>query len=182
MSGSLNDAMKEFIEEWESVTPITNFIIKLDARGEFKHDGIIGVRKFKISTYERLLTQDEIKERELDPFVNGSFRPLIVPEDVTIESNPNALSDEDIDRIFGASELAWGEYLKVVNSPATLRRMVDRAEKADISLKRYRQLEDLLQSSDPSIVKRIEQKDQDMFDNLDKPSAARRGRPPKAGA
>lgn len=181
MAGSVNEEMKDFIETWESVTPTTNFVIKLDARGEHKQEGVIGARTFKISTFERMITQDGIDSVKLDPFKNGCFRPVIVPSDVTVESNPNALSDEDIDRVFKASQLAWDEYMKTINSPSTFRRMVDRAENAEISLKRFRQLEERLNESDPERVTRIKQNDQDLFDNLDKPSGTR-GRPRKKAA
>lgn len=179
MAGAVNEGMKDFIETWESVTPTTNFVIRLDSRGEEKQEGVIGARTFKISTFERVLTQDKIEEVKHDPFKNGCFRPIIVPEDVTVETNPNAVSDEDIDRIFGASQVAWDEYMKVIDSPSTFRRMVERAEVSDITFKRYRELERLAIESDPDHVTRIVQSDQDMFDNLDKPSGARRGRPKK---
>lgn len=178
MAGSVHEDMKDFIETWESVTPTTNFVIKLDARGEHKQEGVIGARTFKISTYERMITQDEIEDPKLDPFKNGCFRPVVVPSDITVETNPNALSDEDIDRIFKASDFAWDEYMKTIDSPSTFRRMVERAEDAEVSLKRFRELEKKLEDSDPERVTRVVQNDQDLFDNLDKPSGSR-GRPRK---
>lgn len=165
MAGSVNDKMKEYVETWESVSPTTNYFVRLDHRGEEKYEGVQGTRKFKLTTYERVITQDKIVDPKLDPFKNGAFRPLLVPEEVSVETNPNALSDEDIDRIFQASEFAWGEYMKVVDSPATLRRMVERAENAEISLQRYRELEKRLDTVEAK-PGRVVQKDQDLYDNL----------------
>ena len=49
--------------------------------------------------------------------------------DVTIETNPNALSDEDILKILRTdSKMAWEEWLSTLDSIATLRRMLDLAE------------------------------------------------------
>jgi hypothetical protein len=89
---------------------------------------------------------DRIKDPKNDPFLNGSFRPVVVPDSITIETNPNALSDEEITRILNSeSAIAWQENLKTIDAVATLRRMLELAEELeDVSLKRYRQLEERL--------------------------------------
>jgi hypothetical protein len=180
MAGAINEDMKDFIEEWESVSPAQNYYVRLDPRGDEVFQGVSGARKFRLSTYERILTQDRIQDDKLDPFRNGSFRPLVVPKDVSIDTNPNALSDEDIDRIFKASDVAWDEYMKIINSPGTLKRMVDLAENAEITLRRFRELQKRLDEVDTS-VKRIVQKDQELYESIPGGEPRRGpGRPPKA--
>lgn len=140
--GSVTEAEKQFVETWENVATSTNYILKLDFRGDSKPSMVNGPRQFKLTTYERILTQDEIIDVRLDPFKNGCFRPVIVPEGVDVETNPNALSDEDILRIFKASENAWESYMEVIDSPATLQRMVNLAEQSEtLTVKRLRELE-----------------------------------------
>lgn len=141
MSGSITKADREFVETWEHISPQQWGIIRLDFRGDERHEIVAGRRNFKITTEERIITQDRIREEKDDPFLNGSFRPVVVPDSVSIESNPNALSDEEIERILQASDLAFQEYLNTVDSVATYRRMLEIAENTEISIKRFRALE-----------------------------------------
>src|SRR4051794_26122363 len=109
LQGSVTDAEKRFVEEWESVSDAQTYVIREDRRGDEVPFHVSGHTKFKITTYERVLTQDKIRNPKDDPFKNGQFRPIMVPDSISVETNPNALSDEDIKRIFVASELAWSE-------------------------------------------------------------------------
>lgn len=167
--GAIAEADKTWIEEWENVSAITNYIVRLDARGDERHEAISGSKTFKISTEERVITQDKIVNEKLDPFLNGCFRPVVVPDSVDIETNPNALSDVDIDRILRASEIAWSEYMKVVDSASTLRRMLDRfdillEDGEDLSAKRLRTLEARMQEVAPR--SRVIQKDRDQYEKI----------------
>jgi hypothetical protein len=141
MAGSITQEDREFVESWEHISPQQWGIIRLDPRGDERPEIIEGRKTFKITTEERILTQDKVRDEANDPFLNGSFRPVIVPDSVTIESNPNALSDEEITKILSASDVAWEEWLKTITSVATLRRMIEIAESVDLGLKRYRTLE-----------------------------------------
>jgi hypothetical protein len=142
LHGSITEKEKTFVETWENVSESTNYIVRENRRGDEVPEGLQGKRKFKLTTYERILTEDKIKDARLNPFKNGAFRPVLVPDDVSIETNPNALSEEDILRLFGASDNAWDANMDVLDSPETLKRMIDLAESSDsLSLKRYRELE-----------------------------------------
>lgn len=169
MQGAITEADQSWIEEWENVSVITNFVIRLDARGDERPEQIRGSRTFKLSTEERILTQDRILDKKNDPFLNGCFRPVTVPASVDVESNPNALSDADIQRILRASVVAWTEYLKVVDSPATLRRMLEQFDAMledgeDLSAQRLRQLQHRLQEVAPRA--RVIQKDRLEYEKL----------------
>lgn len=162
-TGSITEGERKFVETWESVTEAQNYVVREDRRGDEVYVPVQGFMQFKITTYERILTQDKIRDIRLDPFKNGQFRPVLVPESISIETNPNALSDEDIKRIFVASDIAWDEYMAVIDSPSTLRRMLDLAEASNLSLKRYRELESKESANSP---KRVVQKDQEQFDKM----------------
>lgn len=144
MAGSITTEDREFLEEWESISNQGWGIMRLDPRGEEKQELVNGRRKFKLTTEERIITQDRIKDERNDPFLNGSFRPITVPDSVSVESNPNALSDEEITRILESSEVAFGEWLANIDSIATLRRMIELAEDTEISIKRFRVVESRL--------------------------------------
>lgn len=140
-TSAITEEDRSFVETWEHISPQQWGIVRLDARGDYRHEVIRGQREFMLTTEERILSQDRIREKSNDPFMNGSFRPIIVPDSITIESNPNALSDEEIEKILNASDVAWDEYLKVIDSVATVRRMMEVADDSEVSVKRYRQLE-----------------------------------------
>lgn len=178
MEGFITDDDARFVETWENIAGITNYVIRLDMRGEERPEAVNGKRTFMISTKERKITQDRILEKKNDPFLNGAFRPVIVPDSVNIESNPNALSDDEIKSIFVSSELAWDEWMNTIDSGETLRRMLDLADGADITLKRFRQLEARLEAVNPP--KRITQRDQEEYDKLG-PTGAPGGSGPGGG-
>lgn len=164
--GSLTQEQVDFVETWENVSPITNYIIKLSPRGDEEHNAIEGKRQFTLTTHERIITQSKVLEASNDPFKNGCFRPVITPDDINIETSPNAISDEDILKIFRASQVAFNEWLGTVDSPATLRRMIDLADEDEgIPHKRYNQLKDRLTevSGGP---KHATQKDEDTYASL----------------
>lgn len=165
MASTITEEDKKFVETWENVGPAVSGILRLDARGDIRHEMIQGKRTFMITTEERMFTQDRINVRELDPFMNGTFRPVIVPDSVTVESNPNALSEEEIKKILASSDVAWEEWLKTIDSVATVRRMIEIAESTDLSLKRYRQLEQRLVEVRP--LSRIESNDPELQKFLD---------------
>jgi polyphosphate kinase len=163
-TGSITEGERRFVETWESVSEAMNWVIREDRRGDEQYIPVTGSMQFKITTYERILTQDKIKSRDLDPFLNGQFRPVIVPESISVVTNPNALSDDDIRRIFVASDVAWDEYMAVIDAPATLRRMIQLAEQSDLSLKRYRELE--AKESATNAPQRVTQASQEQFDKM----------------
>jgi len=164
--GSITEQDQAFTETWENIAIQANGVVKLDRRGDEQMEMITGRRRFFITTEERLITQDRIRDPKDDPFKNGAFRPIIVPDSVTIESNPNALDDDQIKSIFASSDLAWGEWMSVLDSPETLRRMMDMAggDDVDISLKRYKQLGAKLAQVKPPT--RITQRDQDEYEKM----------------
>jgi hypothetical protein len=167
--GSITAEDTTFVETWENVSPITNWVIRLDVRGEDKPEPVQGARQFLLTTAERLLTSSRIADVRNDPFANGCFRPVIVPSTIDVKTNPNALSDSDIERILGSSAMAWEGYLEAVDSPATLRRMVETADRMvadgqDLSMRRYRQLEERLQQVAPR--KRVTQRDAAEYEKL----------------
>ena len=162
--GSITEDDQQFTETWENIATHGNGIIRLDRRGEEQMELITQRRRFMLTTEERLITQDRILDEKDDPFKNGSFRPIIVPDSVSIETNPNALSDDEIKSIFVSSDLAWDEWIKTLDSDQTLRRMLDLAGESEISLKRYKQIGERLRDVKPPT--RITQPNQEQSDAM----------------
>jgi hypothetical protein len=171
MRGSITDEDRSFVETWENIASYQNVIIRLDTRGDERQEVINGRRKFMLTAEERIITQDRIVDPKHDPFRNGSFRPVIVPDSINIESNPNAISDEDIAGIFQASDLAFDEWLKTIDSAQTLRRMADLAPDSEISMKRYKAIEARYRVVKPAT--RLETNDDQLKDFLsDRPKSS----------
>lgn len=140
--GSITKEDQDFVETWENIAARSNVINRLDARGEERQEVISGRRTFMITTEERLITENKILDPKNDPFKNGDFRPVVVPETVNIETNPNALSDDEIVHMFKVSDAAWTPLLESLDSVSTLGRMLDLAEKQeDLTMKRFRDIE-----------------------------------------
>lgn len=141
--GSISDVDRDFIETWESVSEGTYYVIRFDARNEPEMIPVPGGREFKLSTEERIVTEDKILERKSNPFRNGAFRPMIVPDDYEPDRNPNAISNEQIEKMFGASELAFTEFLEGLDSAGTLRRAIALGEDHDsLSTKRLNRIKE----------------------------------------
>lgn len=162
--GTISDQDRNFVETWENIAPSGNAVIRLDSRGVEKQELITGRRNFMITTEERLITQDRIVDTKLDPFKNGCFRPVVVPDSVDTNTNPNALSDDEISSILVSSEIAFTEWMKIIDSPETLRRMVELAPHSDISLKRFQFLQSRLGEVKPPT--QITQKDRDQYESI----------------
>lgn len=170
--GTITDEDTSFTEQWENIACSSHDVIRLDSRGDEEHELIAGQRKFMITTEERLITQECILDPKNDPFKNGCFRPIVVPDSVTVESNLNALSDDEIRSILTSSNLAWEGWMETLDSPQTLARMVEIADRlaedssANLSLARYKQLNARLEQVKPK--RRITQKDQAQYDAMDR--------------
>lgn len=162
--GAITEADQNFTETWENIVPHGNGVIRLNFRGEEEMEMIVGRRKFMLTTEERLITQSRIFDEKDDPFRNGSFRPIVVPDSVSKETNPNALSDDEIRSIFVSSDLAWQEWISTLDSPETLRRMLDLAGDSDISVRRFKQIGARLAEVKPPT--RIVQKDQATYEAM----------------
>lgn len=197
LTGSVTEKEKSFIETWENVAVGVNYIIRENRRGDAEYVEVKGNRQFKLSTYDRMLTEDSIVDHRHNPFRNGAFRPVIVPENVSIESNPNAMSKEDIKSLFRASDAAWDEWMDLIDSPSTLQRMIDLANagEEDLSVRRLRELENLydrytntnngkraLGYKDPELAKLNSAPGSVSEPEAATPPAPRRGRPAKATA
>lgn len=163
--GAITAQDKVFIEEWENISTPIHSIIKFDVQGAEQHHIIEGPRHFQLSTAERKVTQNRILQKKDDPFLNGAFRPVIVPDSVNIESNPNALSEAEIKSILVSSPVAWEEWMKVIDSPDTIARMMAIADQDEnITYRRVKQLSELLAAVRPQT--QIRNKDRAAFDAM----------------
>lgn len=162
--GVITHVEREFVETWRHVSAAQHGIIRLNARGEEVHELIAGDREFMCTTEDRIVTQMRIRHEKNDPFLNGAFRPVVVPDSVTPKSNPNAISDDEMRSILVSSSVAWDEWMKSIDSPDTIQRMIDLAPETDTTVKRLTLLQDRLAELRPQT--RITQKDMDEYASI----------------
>ena len=179
--GSITEQDRDFVEVWEHISPQTWVIVHLDTRGDVKPEMVSGNREFRITTEERMLTEDSVVKDENDPFKNGAFRPVVVPDSITIQTNPNALSEVEIrDILTTDSELAFTENLALIDSVATFQRMLEVGETMDeLTVKRYKAVERRLE--EVRGVMRLEVKDPELKKFLNDDAEARKRTPGMSG-
>lgn len=181
-TGSITEQDQDFTETWENIATRQNAIIRLDARGEERQEVISGRRSFMLTTEERIITEGKVLDQKNDPFKNGDFRPVVVPDSVTVQSNPNALSDEEIVQMFTVGEAAWPQLLGTIDSIATLRRMLDLAEDHDsLTMKRFRDIEHRLIDVRGTDRPRIQSNDQALNNFLSDKSPSNSSNNPQNG-
>jgi hypothetical protein len=164
LMGSITESDRNFIETWENITRSKYAIVKVDSRGDLKRQVVIGGASFMLTTEDRIITQDIIKRREDDPFSNGCFRPIVAPDSITIETNPNAISDDEIKDMLSLSDPEWTEAVERISSPHTLSRMMEFADSVNISILRYRDIEKRQKEARGDV--RVSQKDRAQYEKL----------------
>lgn len=166
MPGSITNEDRIFVETWEALTERRTAILKLTARGEETRQ-LITKGTFMCTSEERIITQDRIANVKDDPFLNGRFRPVVVPPSITVETNPNALSDDEINRVLKSSDLAFDEWLSSLDSMETLSRMrnLALAAAAEVTLARFQQIEARLDEVRPGPVQ-VQSKDRKLLESI----------------
>jgi hypothetical protein len=176
--GAITQQDQEFVETWENISVTSNVVIRLDVRGEEKPEVVTGQRNFMITTEERMITQNKIREKANDPFRNGCFRPVTVPDGVTVESNPNALSNEEVRQALYSSDFVWSEWMKTIDSPETLRRMIEMATErgSKVTYDRIQELRESLENVKPAT--QVTQKDREQYEAIGAGVPVGAGTPP----
>lgn len=113
---------------------------------------ILPGREFMISSADRRLHQSAVADKRYDPFTNGSFVPLSLPEEVAVELGvqPNHVSDAEIRAVALGSEADALAVLRKLDAPAVLGRVLSAAQQLGASGPRLDLIEAQLDSVDPS--------------------------------
>jgi hypothetical protein len=164
MRGSITEDDRNFIETWQNISESKYGIVRLDNRGGETREAIAGSREFMLTTEDRLITQNKIISKAKDPFTNGTFRPIVVPANVTVESNPNSISDDEIKGLLVQPDETWDAAIAKIDSLQTLRRMLRLADGSDVTMRRYRQIENMVAEKTPKV--RITQQNRDQYERL----------------
>ncbi len=141
-------------EIWQNSTAGTRFVVKLDHKGDFKHEGVRSGQKVVLSTEERQINMERAASPKLDPFTNGSFTPVKLADGTEdaheIASNPNLKSEAELRALF---KLQWQKFDKEISSisnPHALERLREIAEEEDATVRQMRAIEDRVSEVNPS--------------------------------
>lgn len=144
-------------ETWRSNIPGTIVVQKYDRRGDIVEEIILGGRSFQISTEERLFNQDLAATEGQDPFRNGMMQPLRLldgtEDKAEIASNPNLLSESDMQLMFKAHFKTFESKVKSITNVTTLTRLRDVANEVDATIKQLEVIDSRLKETQGVTVK-----------------------------
>lgn len=119
-------------ELWESQVP-GQVWIKVTENGVSKSKKVQGVgAKLRLSMWDRKLTQERIRDKVNDPFVNGMLVRLGTNQQEDPETaSPSAMTDEDLMNMFKTKPMAKFRDLIDPLTEVSLRRLADLAKDND---------------------------------------------------
>ncbi len=142
---------REGEEIWEITVPGTVWVEVTNDRGKpipLKVGGRPGAR-LRISTEDRIITQERIVDRELDPFVNGMLTRLDADQQLDEKTaSPDALTTEDLLAIFAKNGKAFQNAVDKLNQ-TSVRRMKEMAESVDATASQMNYLNEQLEARWP---------------------------------
>lgn len=135
---------REGEEIWELTVPGAVWVEVTNDRGKAVPlcvGGRPGAR-LRISTEDRIITQEQIVERELDPFVNGMLCRIDADQqDDEKTASVDALTTEDLMKVFSKSGRAFQAAVDKLNQ-TSVRRMNEMAEDVDATASQITYLKD----------------------------------------
>lgn len=138
-------------ETWRSSIPGTIVVKKYDRRGDVVEEVILGNRSFQITPDERLFNQDLAASPEQDPFRNGMMQPVRLldgtEDKAEIASNPNLLSESDMELLFKAHFKTFESRIKQITNLTTLNRLREVATDVDATLKQVAVIDNRLKDT-----------------------------------
>lgn len=122
-------------EVWENVVQGTIYINKYDRFGNVISEKITAGGRTTISSEDRIVNEQNVHDKALNPFRNGTLMPIRLAEGVEdyaeIRANPNILTDEDLQVIFKLSREEFEARIASIDAPSTLIHLQEYAEKTD---------------------------------------------------
>lgn len=144
-------------ETWQNVTLGRAVVVKLDARGQKRHDLIGPGKTFHLTPTERRMNQELAASEEQDLFLNGVLQPVrLIETDEDYErltKNPNHVSEEDVRTIFLLPLADFVGRLQQIGNPAGLERLkeIARSDEVQCTLRQFEAIEQRLAEVSPSI-------------------------------
>lgn len=151
----MSDTTTVELERWRSTTASSVGIVRWNKRLETEEFQRIerGV-EFAISYDERKLNQGKVIRAEHDPFTNGSFAPVHLPDgtpDKTdLEKAVDTMTDEELDALINAPQRVFDRDLAKLSSPMALHRLYTMARAQEAGPKRLTAIRDALKVADPN--------------------------------
>jgi hypothetical protein len=150
------DDVQEY-EAWQNATLGRVVVIKLDSRGQQRHDLIGPGKTFHITPIERRMNQERAASEEQDVFLNGVLQPVTLLENAEdferLKENPNHVSEDDVRSMFKFKLPEFRARLEQIGNPAALERLMEVARSKDVmcTLHQFEAIQARLVAVSPSI-------------------------------
>lgn len=134
------------VETWRNTLAGKVVVNRIGEYGRMVASVVHGGRTFQITPQERRMNQSGIATPEQDPFTNGTLAPVELvdgePDTEALRANPNALSEEDLPKLFQLKGAEFVERIAQITNHAPLARLVELARdpRYDATLSQYEAL------------------------------------------
>lgn len=116
-------------EVWKNVSKGTAIVKRYDAQGHLQKETIRSGATFSVSTEERLMHQQGVRNVENDAYTNGMFQPVKLLDSAedyqSIASNPNHIEESEMQALFELPVAKFRERIGMITNALAMDRIVE---------------------------------------------------------
>jgi hypothetical protein len=155
--------MSDKLEVWKNNAAGFRWYKNHDRTGKESSGIVQGGRTFTITPFDRQVNQDMAANPDLDMFRNGTFTLVKAAEDTNEDEiqSPDALTEGEVLALsmdISASPESADHFLKGVNSPMALNRVLEQLVVDDAPKDAIQYVKDKIAKNDPSVRVQAERK------------------------
>ena len=129
---------KDNKEVWMNPNAGVRYIQEQNFKGEFIAKEIAPGQKFTISTFDRMVNQEQAYSKDVDMFTNGTFSRVKLVESAEdyaeLAENPNIMSESELEDIFGLTATQFKKKLAEIDNVRLLERLQELSQKEDLNV------------------------------------------------
>jgi len=132
-------------EKWKNVSSVTQWVIATDGYGQRVGRKVLPGREIAVRPSERSEIQHRVAHEKNDIFTNGDMVPVTLvesaPDFAEIQDN-DYLSESDLEDVLKGRADALRERVAEIESPTTIKRLLDMCEAKDLASSKVKVLEE----------------------------------------
>lgn len=119
-------------EVWKNTSKGTAVVVRYDNMGHLTKDTVRPGSTFSVSTEERKVHQQGVRNEENDAYSNGMFQPVKLVESAddyeSIAENPNHIEEGEMAALFKLPVAKFRERIALISNALAMDRIVELAE------------------------------------------------------
>lgn len=123
-------------ELWENASQAIIVLKKVDNLGRVTEEKVVGGRNVQLTPGERRHNQELCATVAQDVFSNGTMRPVRLiddePDSIELKANVNAMSDDEMRRLFAVPLRAFTTRVNEISNPIALQHLLSLAQEESI--------------------------------------------------